>query len=263
MLDPRNEHNTHVSDSYGGYTAMNFGPKARKTAQNYENYRNFNGGGVQFRPNEPVDESGVCSPPLWRTSPPQSPVHALVPNKNYRHLSPTSRAQAIARGQWELMEMVKNMPESSYELSLKDLVEHNRVQDDYSKKECLVDGKNLGGEKGYQRVKSKGKEMKGKMINRSGSGSMDHNKGLFLHMAFPFSMGSKKKKKNLGKTNAFAKVSPKPEGENKFSKGGEKDWWKKRFSTSESGVTSSNSGSTGSSGSSGSSSSSSRSNSRR
>ena len=137
MLDRRNEHTTHVSDSYGGYTATNFGPKARKTAQNYENYRNFNGGGVQFRPNEPVDESGVCSPPLWRTSPPQSPVHARVPNNNYRHLSPTSRAQAIARGQWELMEMVKNMPESSYELTLKDIVDEQQNRQEVQHNEKL------------------------------------------------------------------------------------------------------------------------------
>ncbi|KAG6401361.1 hypothetical protein SASPL_138215 [Salvia splendens] len=39
--------------------------------------------------------------------------------------SPDSRAQAIARGRTELMEMVRHMPKSSYELSLKDIVEHH------------------------------------------------------------------------------------------------------------------------------------------
>ncbi|TXG53070.1 hypothetical protein EZV62_022239 [Acer yangbiense] len=71
------------------------------------------------------DDSGVCSPPLWRTSPNSSPQHR---KNHYRSLSPSSRTQAIARGQRELMEMVGRMPESCYELSMKDLVEHPMIE---------------------------------------------------------------------------------------------------------------------------------------
>ncbi|KAG2268962.1 hypothetical protein Bca52824_063517 [Brassica carinata] len=70
-------------------------------------------------PNDQSD-SGVCSPTLWSTSPPRSPRHRP---EDYSSLSPDSKAQAIARGQRELMEMVSKMPESCYELSLKDIVE--------------------------------------------------------------------------------------------------------------------------------------------
>ncbi|KAK3043658.1 hypothetical protein RJ639_000074 [Escallonia herrerae] len=263
MFNPRTElANTHlytpyslerVNDGYDRWGAADYGAKARKTAQNYENYRTGNSGGVQFRPNSIQDDSGVCSPPLWRTSPPLSPGHPHPQQNNFRHLSPASRSQAIARGQWELMEMVKNMPESSYELSLKDLVEKRRVD---IQEERIVEERNFGSGNAYQRVNAKRQES----IIRSGSFDNSNSKGLFLKMAFPFSLGSNKKKKNSAATNPWAKVSPKPEVMDKSPKGGaEKEWWRKRFSASgesESGVTSSNSGSTGSSGSSGSSSSS-------
>ncbi|KAA8538345.1 hypothetical protein F0562_027832 [Nyssa sinensis] len=238
----------HINDSYDSRRTMNYGAKARKIAQNYENYRDFNGGGVQFRPDHMEDESGVCSPPLWKTS----PLQLQHTQNNYRYLSPTARAQAIARGQWELMEMVKNMPESSYELSLRDLVDQTKVG---AQEECLVEEKKFVSESVSQRLKvmredSKKNEKKVKMMR---SGSID-NRGLFLKMVFPISLGSKKKKNSA--TNNFAKVSPKPEASEKSSKGVDKDWWKKRFSTSfdseNSGTSSNNSGSTGSSGSSGS-----------
>ncbi|XP_059631689.1 uncharacterized protein LOC132274431 [Cornus florida] len=248
MLDPRNELGR-ARDSYGGWGSKNYGAKAVKAAQNYESYRSFDGGSVQFRPgNMEEEESGVCSPPLWKTSPPRGPLPPRHPQRAYGHLSPVSKTQAIARGQWELMEMVKSMPESSYELSLKDLVEHTRVE---TQEECLVGEKNLkifGSEFVDQRVKvmrqeSKKNEKKAKMVR---SGSID-NRGLFLKMVIPFYFGSKKKKKA---TNTCAKVSPKPEVSDRSSKGVDKDWWKKKVvgsGESESGVTTSNSGSSGSS----------------
>uniref|UniRef100_A0A5B7AR33 Uncharacterized protein n=1 Tax=Davidia involucrata TaxID=16924 RepID=A0A5B7AR33_DAVIN len=260
MLDPRTELGNnhvqtfnpsgHINDSYDSWRSMNFAAKARKTAQNYDNYRNFNGGGVQFRPEYMEEESGVCSPPLWKTSPPRSPVHPRPPQNSYRHLSPTARTQAIARGQWELMEMVKNIPESSYELSLRDLVEQT-TKVGAQEEECLVGEKFFGNEIVNQRVKvvkrqeSKKNEQKVK-IGRSTS---LENRGLFLKMVFPISFGSKKKK-NSATNSTCAKVSPKPEASDKSSKGVDKEWWKKRFS-----VSGDSNGSTGSSGSSGSSSS--------
>lgn len=132
-------------------------------------------------------ETGATSPSLW----PRSPSQPLLRRHSHRDSSPESRAQAIARGQWELMEMVKRMPESSYELTLKDLVEnHNTsLQND---------------ETAVVKVKRE------KNVVESGS---FQNKGLFLNMMFPFSLKSKKEKKNFG----------------------ERDWWKKGFTGSSDG----------------------------
>lgn len=255
--------------------------------QNYDQnyYRNWNGGGVgsvdhQFRlDTTEEDSSGICSPPLWSTSPPQSPTPTRQNSQNgstFRHLSPTSRAQAIARGQFEMMEMVKNMPESSYELSLKDLVEQTRLgsvedQDFSINEERAILGSSGNGN---QRWKS---EKKGKVLISGSRISIDHqNRGMLLKMGYvPFFLGSNKKKKVLV-TNTCAKVSPKPhEVQFMNEKSGkinnnvdhQRDWWKKKLSSvpseSESGEGSSHSGSTIRSGSIGSNSGSSRSGSSR
>ncbi|ESW09497.1 hypothetical protein PHAVU_009G132400 [Phaseolus vulgaris] len=205
-----------------------------------------------------VDDSGICSPPMWTTSPPHT-------RNDHRGLSPTSRTQAIVRGQRELMEMVKNMPESNYELSLKDLVEHHRLENE------VEDRRNLTV---YKRDKSGGggggggKRVGNKMVQVKKNGNIDRG-GFYLKMGLPFSLGSKeknksKKKKNESSGNSSSRVTPKPDGS---TKGGvDKEWWKKSPSAckgSDSGESSLNSGSSKSSGSSSSSSSNSRSNSRR
>lgn len=139
------------------------------------------------------------------------------------------------------MEMVKDMPESSYELSLKDLVEHHhsveltqtphQLERENPKNQSLQRG-------GVVRVKSLERK---NIIMRSGS---FENKGMFLNMVFPFSFNSKKKKSFASNNNSW-KVSPKPEV---VKVGGERDWWKKKFtgsSDSDSSRTSNNSGSSG------------------
>ncbi|XP_024972875.1 uncharacterized protein LOC112511475 [Cynara cardunculus var. scolymus] len=255
-------------------------------ARNHGNYRQrFNGGGgvgVQFRLETMEEDSGICSPPLWRSiSPPDSPVRF----NNPRLLSPSSRAQAIARGQREIMEMVENMPETSYELSLKDIVEQRRdlTETSLDETQSMEEGEERsilrGGQTDSQRWrKSKKGSVKRQESNKTGriivkNGSLNHNKGLLINMFFPFSIGSKKNKKNnktsittsssFGNHIASAKFSPKPELLDKSSKdgggGGDRrdGWWKKFTGSSDSEslrVTSSSSGeSTGRSGSSGSS----------
>ncbi|KAI5311744.1 hypothetical protein L3X38_040917 [Prunus dulcis] len=279
--------------SHDTWQAMNYASRAQKTAHNYANYRSWNSMGARINEGASTDDdeydSGVRSPPLWETA---SRVN------NYRSLSPASRTQAIARGQREMMEMVKNMPESCYELSLKDLVEHkkpmvdeeddrdqNEEEDDKST-QVLVRRGNLNEEGNYKKKKSEKK----KFVMRSGS--IDSG-GFLLKMVFPISLGLNKK--NMNKINSnnnnnnnkmkksdsvvvgansnnttSAKVSPKPQGQGHGQgvdgsvKGGvESEWWKmKRLSVSErseSGVSSINSGSMKSSGSSSISSSSTRS----
>nr|GLL47901.1 uncharacterized protein LOC109170288 [Ipomoea trifida] len=236
MLSPPNDH-VHILDpvtnrddhyTFDGWEPLNFVTNAKNPSNSHEyHYR-----GVQFRPDD--HQSGVSSPPLWHNSPPGSPGSR---HPNYRMLSPSSRAEAIARGQWELMEMVKNMPESCYELSLKDLVEQPARVVVETQEECLI--KDYGSSQqavvAAERVKRQesSKKSSGKMGR---SGSMD-NRGLFLKLVFPISLGGSKKKKNpsssgsVGKSKTLAKVSPKPaEGSEKSSKSMDKEWWKKKRS---------------------------------
>ncbi|XWS15195.1 hypothetical protein CRYUN_Cryun35bG0073800 [Craigia yunnanensis] len=210
----------------------------RRLSDSYDHAMNCDSG-VQ----KTEDESGVSTPPLWRTSPSRSPPHRQ--NINYRCLSPSSKSQAIARGQKELMEMVSRMPESCYELSLKDLVEHQPVVVE-TKQESFADGRAVTNEDTYKKEKGKKKQNNPKpQIKRSGS--ID-NGGFLLKMAFPISLGSKKKKKkNDSNTNHNSKVSPKPTVSDASCKNVDKDWWKKRSGSSESGGSTINSGSTKSS----------------
>ncbi|CAD5317420.1 unnamed protein product [Arabidopsis thaliana] len=125
-------------------------------------------------------DSGVCSPPLWRTSPPKSPAHL---HNNYQNLSPVTKAQVIARGQRELMDMVSKMPESCYELSLKDLVEVNteeeKVFDEMPQRE-----------KKPRKVVRKTKS--DKWVDPIRNGGVN-NSGFLLKLVFPVSLGAKKK----------------------------------------------------------------------
>ncbi|KAL3641722.1 hypothetical protein CASFOL_012537 [Castilleja foliolosa] len=210
-----------------------FDPKTQ-IDHNYSKTRSSEDDGfLQFRPNnnntQESDDSGVCSPPLWKNSPSPnpSPSHPLI---SHYCLSPNSRTKAIARGQRELMEMVKNMPESSYELSLKDLVEHHHK---IAGPQVQNIGKNQILQKRAVFVKVKRQESKK-------NGSFEE-KGLFLKMGFlPFNLGSKKMKRfgdsNIGSGKVIST---------------ERDWWKKKFtgsSDSYSSGISSNSGGGSSSG---------------
>ncbi|KAJ9146209.1 hypothetical protein P3X46_028536 [Hevea brasiliensis] len=263
MLDPATKFPeiNHVHFSNGrvtdSFSARNYGFRAQKTAQNYANYQTWNSL-TEFEAERKLiddDDSAVSSPPLWGTSPSRSPQHR---QNHYRSLSPSSRAQAIARGQKELMEMVSRMPEGCYELSLKDIVEQNMV--DQAKDESFSKERSITSEYMYTREKS-AKKKNDKKVQMNRSGSID-NGGFLLKMVFPFSLGSRKKmKKNSNNNNNLAmnnsardgRVSPKPLLLDGSAKGVENEWWKNRFSESgesESGGLSSNSGSSKSSGSS-------------
>ncbi|GAV80817.1 hypothetical protein CFOL_v3_24277 [Cephalotus follicularis] len=267
MLDPSTrlfentdnlpDHTRHINDCYDH--ALNYGARGKKTAQNNANFWRWNSMGAETLKD---NDSGVNTPSFLWTGPPTSPQHR--PNL-YRSLSPSSRAQAIARGQRELMEMVSKMPESCYELSLKDLVERPMIVE--AKEESIEEGKSLISNENKYYYKKKMNDSKKVQIKRSES-NMD-NGGLLLKLVIPFSLGSKKKnKKNNNESPSItsSKVSPKPpvlsDGSNK---GVDKEWWKKTFSVSSEsencGSSSHNSVSTKSSGSS-SRSSSNRSNSR-
>ncbi|WZZ67241.1 hypothetical protein YC2023_078611 [Brassica napus] len=174
-------------------------------------------------------DSGVCSPPLWRTSPPKSP------QANHQNLSPVSKAQVIARGQRELMEMVSKMPESCYELSLKDLVE---VKTEEEEKDRKVFDEMPQRRKMQSKVvrKSKSDRWVDPVRNRG-----VNNSGFLLNLGFPVSLGAKKKTKKKDEddgsvTSRGSWVSPRP------SISEDKDWWKSESSRSQREVSRINSG---------------------
>ncbi|KAF8050853.1 hypothetical protein N665_1862s0008 [Sinapis alba] len=186
-------------------------------------------------PNDHSD-SGVCSPTLWSTSPPSSPRHRP---EDYSSLSPDSKAQAIARGQRELMEMVSKMPESCYELSLKDLVEaRGKEENDRKIFDELLPQRTS---KVVRKTKS------GKHVDTSVNSG-----GFLLKMMFPFSLESKKdtskkkKKKRKGKESAGtvvkdSQVSPRPSISDESVKTEDRDWWNRLSESRGSGSGSSNS----------------------
>ncbi|KAG6784100.1 hypothetical protein POTOM_009785 [Populus tomentosa] len=233
MLDPGTKFpdnlQDHSRDSCNYHGVLSYGVLTRKTAETYCNNHGWNNTGMlgAQRRDVKAEDSGVRSPPLWRTSPPRSPQHR---RNHYRSLSPSSRAQAIARGQKELTEMVSRMPEGCYELSLRDLVEQPMVVDDVKEESISEDMLRRGKEK-------KKKIEKKVQMNRSGS---INNEGFLLKMVFPFSFGSRKKKKNIispqtiNNSSKDGRVSPKPF---LFDNGSEKtvdeEWWKNKFRQSK------------------------------
>lgn len=216
-----------LNDSCGH--AMNHVQNATPSYANYMSLKTVEG--TEY-------DSGASTPPLWRNSPSRSPPHR--PNIDYRCLSPSSKAEAIARGQRELMEMVSKMPEACYELSLRDLVEHQPLAAVESKQESFAERRGLiNGEK---------KKQKNPKPQIKRSGSLD-NGGFLLKMVFPISFGTnkkKKKKKDDCDANQNCKLSPKPTVLDASGKSVDKEWWKKRSGSneSESGGSTINSGST-------------------
>ncbi|KAJ6412594.1 hypothetical protein OIU84_005608 [Salix udensis] len=268
MLDPGTKlpgNQVHSGDSYSSHGILNYGVLSRKRADDHGNYQGWNSMGVfgAQRKDVQAEESGVCSPPLWRTSPPRSPRQL---RNHYRNLSPSSRTQAIARGQKELMEMVSRMPEGCYELSLKDIVEQPMAVTDV-KEGSLSEDRSIINQRDMhilrrEREKKTMKKRFEKKVQTKRSGSTI-NEGFLLKMVFPISFGSRKKKQNnsgnppiINSSFKDGRVSPRPLlYDNGSEKSVDEEWWNNKFpesrdSESGTGLSSSNSGSSKSSGSS-------------
>ncbi|KAF9682689.1 hypothetical protein SADUNF_Sadunf05G0134800 [Salix dunnii] len=242
MLDPGTKfpgNQVHSGDSYSSHGILNYGVLSRKRADDYGNYQGWNSMGVlgAQRKDVQAEESGVCSPPLWRNSPPRSPQHL---RNHYRNLSPTSRTQAIARGQKELMEMVSRMPEGCYELSLKDIVDQPMVVTDV-KEESSSEHRSIVNQKDMYVLRREQEEKKmkkkfGKKVQTNRSGSTI-NEGFLLKMVFPISFGSTKKKQNnnsnppiISSSFKDGRVSPRPLlYDNGSEKSVDEEWWNNKF----------------------------------
>lgn len=172
---------------------------------------------------------------LWPSTQPQLDMYHdeqprwSVNSPHYRSLSPVSRTEAIVRGQKELMEMVRNMPESNYELSLKDLVEHHhRTREENTEEQKEEEEKEKEKEKKNSSVYNGGKKIDDKKVHvKKNDGKIDRDRGFYLKVGLPFfSLGSKEKKKKKKES----KVSPRPsisDGPVKGAADKEKEWWKK------------------------------------
>ncbi|KAL9158761.1 hypothetical protein ABFS82_08G089700 [Erythranthe guttata] len=147
------------------------------------------------------------SPPRW-TKPRadfRQETQALIPQNDHQYsriLSPKSRVRAIEDGRRELMEMVKNIPESSYELSLKDIVD---------------------GHQNVEQVKEKKKKHKAQQSKKTKSGQMCRTASMesemFLLKVFvPVTLSFKKKPKAVKNSEICAGPSS--------DKQRTKNWWK-------------------------------------
>ncbi|XP_062096185.1 uncharacterized protein LOC133801965 [Humulus lupulus] len=151
---------------------------------------------------EEEEEEGfrVYSPQLWKTnrsSSKQESLPLLPHNHHYSNLSPNSRRQAIVDGRKELMEMIQHLPESCYELSLKDI-----VAEDHSLQEGEEDSTTVTKDETFDDFKAEAPIMKLNRKKRSirkgqitRTGSLESE--TFLIKSFlPSSLGSKKKAKS-------------------------------------------------------------------
>ncbi|OIT03329.1 PREDICTED: uncharacterized protein LOC109226305 [Nicotiana attenuata] len=158
-----------------------------------------------------------CSPPLWTQRAlkdnTKNQSSTLLPCYDYfGHPFPGSRLQAIRDGRKHLMRMIQDLPESSFELSLKDIVDNQPSTEEDQQAETLK------GRNPKVRMPQQSKTLKRSQISRSES--MDS--GVFLlKMFLPSSIGNKKKLKPKN----CSKVSPKtPVDETEKSMN--RDWWR-------------------------------------
>ena len=172
---------------------------------------------------------GVFSPRLWKSNRSRSikdESYPLLPhNHHYSNLSPNSRRRVIVDGRKELMKMIENMPESSYELSLKDIVDEQRSSEE-DEEETSVAKDESSDFKGETHQIRKLKQRKNRNTERgpiTRTGSMESEMFL-IKMFFPTSLGTKKKTKAGNPSRVPCLKSPK-QSENDM----EKDWSIKGF----------------------------------
>ncbi|KAK0602993.1 hypothetical protein LWI29_000260 [Acer saccharum] len=152
----------------------------------------------QFEDYEPkcqaddAGEFGACSPPaLWKSR--NSTEYELSPLllEGYRNsnFSTRTRSEAIAEGRRELMEMIHNMPDCNYELSLKDMVDEVKTSHGVKEEIMVIDKRSFSFETEDQMKKQKKTKESGG-ISRAGSMV---NEIFLIKMFFPSSLGLKKK----------------------------------------------------------------------
>ncbi|CAL5323966.1 unnamed protein product [Camellia sinensis] len=176
---------------------------------------------------------GACSPQAFWTS--KTPL--LPRNHQYSYLtspklslssssSSPSRLQAIIDGRRKLTEKIQDMPESWYELSLKDIVDEQHDLQANQKDIIVIDDEKNPNFKPEIKMKQQKKKCRRGQMTRSES--MD-SRVLRLKIIFPISPGLKRK----SKAGNRSKVSPRPslDGPGSASEKTrlDKKWWRMRF----------------------------------
>ncbi|KAI3983965.1 hypothetical protein MKX01_035092 [Papaver californicum] len=258
-------------------------PKSASSKQNHgepaDQQRNIEFTALGRKDDANDETDGVTSPPLWKYPRSSSSISnstegsASKSRVNYNRFFSfndttattttdlvSNRSQEIARGRQELMDIIRTMPENSYELSLKDLIEHKQqlqpTKDEQhdptlemESSRNSTNSSNNNSSSSTSKVSSKDQTRNNRENNipvlkrsKSADSSNGKNGSVLLKMFLPFSdfgMHKKKRKnKGLKKSAYYAKVSPKPtpliEGEKNSSTTTnttiDKEWWKKRFS---------------------------------
>lgn len=171
------------------------------------------------------DHFEAYSPPLWtRTSLNfgQETSTLLPQNHHCSCFSPTSRVRAILDGRREIMEMIKGIPESSYELSLKDIVDDQQNVEGVQDKAVTVAEEKKVKHKTENRIQKKmGKNTKSGQIYRSES---MESEVFLLKMFLPVSRSFNKKTKTRKSSDICRGQSSE-----RSEKQGTKDWWKMIF----------------------------------
>ncbi|CAN6362575.1 unnamed protein product [Urochloa humidicola] len=231
----------------------------------------------------PDYSSGTPSPQMWAYHAADS-HHQLRPYPASAGSSP-SRAQAIAGYRREMLDLVRGLPESAYELSLRDIVEHHPAAASSSSSppplpppppplpssaaaheaaknadkdaaaaaeevEQVQEGKKQSGSGKKQGRKPRG--VMRKQRSRSLERSVSLDTGLLIKLFLPLSMGGKKKVSPRPDAAAKDGKKKKKQGKKKEKQpeaapaAKEEEWWSKS-EFSEAGGSSSRTSSTGSS----------------
>ncbi|KAJ0973161.1 hypothetical protein J5N97_021120 [Dioscorea zingiberensis] len=166
------------------------------------------------------EDEDVPSPTLWEKKKEGGGGERSPGTKSdeaYPMLGLTMRSQMMARYRKEMIDLVRDVPENAYELSLRDIVEIPIPRQ--VKTELEV--------KGEENKEKKKKEKKKGGRRMSRSESLDT--GLLLRMFVPATM----RRKSFGAAGGTcSKVSPKPMmadgGGGSMEKGPDGEWWKKK-----------------------------------
>ncbi|KAK8672820.1 hypothetical protein V6N13_111179 [Hibiscus sabdariffa] len=185
---------------------------------NNNNSDDDDGSEVEFQVEEEEEEGvGDCPSPSWGANK-VTDVSPLLPNNHfYSNLSPTRRRQIIEEGRKELMEMVRNMPESCYELSLKDLVDRQNSSE-MVKEKVVYEDKSFH----FEAEMKKTDVVKTRSLSTTASMEVDTN--FLLKMFFPSCLSFKKK--STAEYSSKVSLSPSCEGSKKPV---DKKWWIKRI----------------------------------
>ncbi|CAL9184343.1 unnamed protein product [Musa hybrid cultivar] len=201
-------------------TKAKLGSWTRRASLNLSGYSQRDGDeDFRWLTKEDGDDSGTPSPPLWKNvglpatrSADNSPAH-----KHHHGMQafPTSRAEEIARYRQEMLDLVRDMPEPAYELSLRDMVEAPRVAKTVQE---MIE---------KRRTESKDRSKEKRRLLRTES----IETGVFLKMFVPISIRGGRRK-SFGGSNTCSKVSPRPVSA-EAEKGGlevtEGEWWEKEL----------------------------------